>query len=89
MRCILKLMTFGYFILGLIVMILGFTMVWRTNRWDEFFGSFEYAVGISWLSWKTVGIIIIFVGFLVAFGLIQAFIVATLGRFFTGFGTVR
>ncbi len=79
-------MTFPSFVLGLLVMGIGFTMVWRTNRWDEFFGSFEYAVGVSWLSWKTVGIILIFVGFLVAFGLLQAFFLATIGRFFTGFG---
>lgn len=80
-------MTFGYFILGLLVMGIGFTMVWRTNIWDDFFGSFEYAVGVSWLSWKTVGIVLIFVGFLLAFGLMQAFLYATIGRFFNGFGS--
>lgn len=79
-------MTFGYFILGLLVMGIGFTMVWRTNVWDDFFGSFEYAVGVSWLSWKVVGIIFLFIGFLVAFGLIQAFFAATIGQLFTGFG---
>lgn len=79
-------MAFASFILGLLVMGAGFTMVWRTNRWEEFFGSFEYAVGISWLSWKTVGIGLIFVGFLVTFGLLQAFFAATVGQFFTGFG---
>lgn len=80
-------MTFGYFILGLLVMGIGFTMVWRTNVWDDFFGSFEYAVGVSWLSWKVVGIIFLFTGFLVAFGLIQAFFTATIGQLFTGFGS--
>lgn len=82
-------MSFPSFVLGLVVMVIGFTMIWRTNRWNEFFGSFEYAVGVNWLSWKTVGLILLFGGFLVAFGLLQSFLSATAGQFFTGFGTGR
>jgi len=73
-------MTFAAFIIGLIIMLIGFTMVWRTNKWEEYFGSFAYAIGVAWLSWKAVGIILLVAGFLVTFGLVEAFLSATLGR---------
>lgn len=78
-------MTFGGFILGLIIFAAGFTMVWRTNWFVENWGDIGQIVGLNnatWASWKFFGIILIFLGFLVAFGLLQLFFEATIGRFF-------
>lgn len=80
-------MTFGGFILGLLMFAVGFVMIWRTRYFDDFFGDIGVALGLynsSWFNWKTLGVIFMFVGFLVAFGLIQAFISATFGQIFQG-----
>lgn len=76
-------MTFGMFILGALVMGIGFTMVWRTNVWTDFFGSLDYAVGVSWITWKSLGIFLMFVGFLLAFGLIGLFLQRIFGNGFS------
>lgn len=79
-------MTFGGFILGLIIFAAGFMMVWRTNWFVENWGDIGQLIGINnamWASWKLFGIFLILLGFLVAFGLLQLFFWATIGGLFS------
>ncbi len=78
--------SFAWFIVGFILMIVGFLAVWRTDWFlrnmgdiSELFG----AVGVPWMSWKMSGVFLLFLGFLLAFGLLQAFLQITVGRLFT------
>ena len=80
-------MTIGFFLLGSVMMGAGFFMVYRTDLWREWFGDLGAAIGIygsSWLSWKLFGIVLMLLGFLVAFGLIEIFFWLTIGRLFRG-----
>jgi len=70
------------FILGVIIMGLGFLMVWRTRWFEDFFGSIQYAFGVAWLTWKMIGLIFLLVGFLLAFGLFGLFWERTIGGLF-------
>jgi len=79
-------MTFGVFIFGALLFMVGFLIIWKTtwflnNMGDisELFG----AVGMRWLSWKGFGVALMIIGFLVAFNLLQLFLGATVGRLFT------
>ena len=84
-------MTLLLFFLGFLMMIIGFLIVWRTNYLVQWFGDIGEAfgaVGMPWLSWKLFGIILLFVGFFVAFGLFEAIFAVTLGRLFS-FGQLR
>ena len=77
-------MTFGGFILGFLMMVVGFLLVWKTNWFVENFGDIGVLFGTNqtWLSWKMVGVILLLFGFLLAFGLIQAFFAVTIGGLF-------
>lgn len=77
-------MSFGFFILGALLMGAGFSMVWKTAWWDSNWGDIGAIVGIhgsSLSSWKLAGVICMFVGFLIAFGILEAFFHITVGRF--------
>lgn len=79
------MITFGAFVLGLLIFGIGFTMVWKTNRWREYVGSLSDILGYSqysWLDWNLLGVIIMVIGVVVALGLFQTFIMLTLGRIF-------
>jgi hypothetical protein len=79
-------MTLLSFFIGLVLMVLGFVIVWKTNYLVQWFGDIGEAfgaVGMPWLSWKLFGVILLFIGFFVAFGLFQAIIAVTIGRLFT------
>lgn len=78
-------MTFGGFILGVILMAVGFLAVWKTNWFLENLGDVGEMIGVydkPWLSWKTLGVAFIFIGFMIAFGLFQVFFAAIFGRIF-------
>jgi hypothetical protein len=77
-------MSVGGFLLGLIMMVLGFLMVRRTDAFLEYFGDVGEAIGSTdrWSSWKVIGIICMLLGFLVAFGLLELLFHKTFGRFF-------
>jgi hypothetical protein len=71
-------------LVGLLLVAIGFVFVWKTSKFIETFGSIDWADqklggGGTYLVYKTLGIIIIFVGFLWATNLWQAFLEATLG----------
>lgn len=78
-------MTFTGFLIGVAMMVVGFLCVRRTD-WllrnvgdiGELFG----ALNASWLSWKIVGVILILIGFMVAFNLLQTFLALTIGPLF-------
>lgn len=78
-------MTLGGFILGTVIMLVGFLLVYRTNWFIENFGDVGEILGIdnaTWASWKFLGVGFMVVGFLIAFGLVQLFLRETLGQFF-------
>lgn len=60
-------------------------MVLKTNRWREYVGSLNDILGypqLSWLDWNVLGVVIMVLGVIVAFGLWQTFLLLTLGRVF-------
>ena len=78
-------MTFGGFILGAVIMTIGFFFVYRTSWFVQNFGDIGELFGLTnttWASWKFIGVFFMVVGFLIAFGLVQLFLRETLGRFF-------
>jgi hypothetical protein len=79
-------MTILTFFIGMALMALGFTIIWRTNYFLQWFGDIGQAfgtVGMPWLSWKAFGLALLFGGFLVAFGLFEILLGLTIGRLFT------
>lgn len=78
-------MSIGLIFLGLILLALGFTMVWRTNVFLQWFGDLGAMLGFinaNWLSWKVLGMLFMVLGFLLATNLLQLFLQVTLGRLF-------
>jgi hypothetical protein len=73
-------MTFLLIFLGIILMALGFFMVWRTNLLVQWFGDLSLLTGVNWLSWKIVGLAFMLFGFLLATNLFSFFLYATVGR---------
>ena len=74
-------------LIGLALVAIGFVFVWKTRKFIEFFGPIPYADaklggGGTSLTYKFIGIFLIFVGFLWATGLWGAFLEATLGGIF-------
>ncbi len=72
---------------------LGFSMVWKTNNWLEMFGRNEWAeghltsgfgsgMGGSWMFYKLLGIVIIIGAFLYVTGSLQVLLYNILGAFF-------
>ncbi len=75
-------MSFGLILLGIVLLALGFVVLWRTNLFMQWFGDLSILTGASWLSWKTLGIILMLIGFLLATNLLPLFLNVTLGRLF-------
>lgn len=79
------MITLAGFFIGLFLIGIGFLMIWKTRKWHEYVGSLNIVLGyprLSWLDWNTLGIFLMIVGLLTTFGLVQTFIVATLGKLF-------
>ena len=63
------------FLFGLILIVIGFTMVWKTEGWFSFFGRIAFAEkhlgteGGSRLFYKLIGILGIVIGMLLVTGL--------------------
>jgi hypothetical protein len=77
-------MSFLLFFLGTLLMAAGFSMVWKTSWWDNSWGDIGRMFGLTGSSlehWKLAGIILMFFGFLIAFGIFQAFFYLTIGQF--------
>lgn len=82
-------MSLGFFILGALMMIVGFMAVWKTNWFLQNLGDIGQVFGAfnaSWMSWKLFGVFLILFGFLIAFNILGLFFSLTLGRFLR-FGT--
>lgn len=78
-------MTLGGFVLGLILMAAGFAAVVRTDWFLENLGDVSQVFGMEngqWFSWKLVGMILLLVGFMIAFGLFQLFFYVVFGSLF-------
>jgi len=74
-------------IIGVVVAAIGFVFVWKTRKFMEIFGSIDWADqklggGGTLLVYKCIGLLMIFVGFMVATDLWNAFLGATLGSVF-------
>ena len=78
-------MTFLGFIVGLGLVALGFVMVWKSYRWEEYVGSLNGILGyprLQWLDWDTLGVLLMGIGALTMFGLFQAFLTLMVGKLF-------
>lgn len=74
-------------IVGLVLVLVGFAIVWKTRKFIEMFGMSAWAEiklggGGTALLYKSIGILLIFVGFIVTTNLWNAFLEATLGSLF-------
>ncbi len=72
------------------MMIAGFFMVWKTAWWSNNWGDIGAMVGVrgsALSSWKVAGVIMLFLGFLVAFGILGDLFTLVVGQYLpTGFG---
>lgn len=78
-------MSFGSFLLGLLLLGVGFLAVWKTTWFRNNMGDPGIVFGLQnypWMSWKLVGLLLMLLGFLIAFGLLQAFMAVTIGGLF-------
>lgn len=71
-------------LIGLVLVAVGFIIVWKTRKFIESFGSIAWADqhlggGGTAIMYKGIGIVFILVGFLWATNLWNAFLSATLG----------
>jgi len=71
-------------LIGIVLVAIGFVIVWKTRKFIETFGSIAWADaklggGGTSIMYKTIGIVLIFVGFMYATNLWTAFLEATLG----------
>ncbi len=71
-------------LIGIVLVAIGFVIVWKTRKFIETFGSIAWADaklggGGTSIMYKTIGIILIFVGFMYATNLWTAFLEATVG----------
>ena len=75
-------------LIGLLLIILGFLLVWKSNKVVNFGGKSDWAeknLGTSGgtnLMYKLIGILVIFFGLLVVTAQEQGFLEGTLGRLF-------
>jgi len=76
------MITFGGFILGLALFLIGLFMLWRSDAWRQNVGSLNTILQSDkeWLDWNFIGIILMLAGVIIAFGLFQTFIALTVGR---------
>ena len=76
------------FVFGILLVVVGCTLVIKTEWWLGSFGPIQWAEehlgteGGSRLMYKCIGLICIFVGFLLVTGLFGGFLEGTLGRIF-------
>ena len=75
---------FTRILIGIVLVIIGFVIVWKTRKFIEAFGPIAWADaklggGGTSLMYKTIGILLIFIGFMYATDLWTAFLNATLG----------
>ena len=71
-------------LIGLALAGIGFVFVWKTRAFIDMFGSIDWADqhlggGGTSLAYKFIGIVLIFIGFLSATNLWNAFLQATIG----------
>ncbi len=74
--------------IGLLLVVIGFLIVWKTRKIIDVFGTSSWADaklggGGTMLLHKFIGIVVIFVGFMWATNLWNAFLQATLGSLLT------
>lgn len=83
---------FGRIIIGLLMVGAGFLVVWKTRNIEDMFGPIDWAEaklggGGTNMMYKFIGVVVIFVGFMVMTNLWNAFLEATLGSLFKGVGS--
>lgn len=74
-------MSFGSFLWGVTLAVVGYYMVSRTDWFINQFGDLASVFGTrsNWLSWRLLGTGLIFFGTLMALGLIELFFESILG----------
>lgn len=83
---------FGRILIGLLMVGAGFLVVWKTRNIEDMFGPIDWAEaklggGGTNMMYKFIGVVVIFVGFMVMTNLWNAFLEATLGSLFKGVGS--
>lgn len=80
---------FWRIVIGLLIIVVGFFMVWKTEFFLDFIGRIEFAdrlfgfEGGSRLFFKLLGVLVCFIGMLIATNLIQGTLVSTIGPLFS------
>ncbi len=72
-------------IIGLLIVLVGAIIVIKTSKFQDIFGSIAWAdrnLGSSNFAYKLIGLLICFIGFMVATNLWNAFLMATIGSLF-------
>lgn len=77
-------------VIGLVIMVFGFIVVWKTDFFMEWLGPSEFAEaklgpGRSKLFYKLIGCAICFIGIMIATNLIQETISSVFGPLFSSF----
>jgi hypothetical protein len=80
--------TFGELIIGVLMMGTGFLMVWKQRLFWENAGDLEELFGVpsnsffrGWLSWSSLGVLLLFTGMFVALGAWRWMLIAILSPF--------
>jgi hypothetical protein len=84
-------MSIGFFLFGISLMAIGFFAIWKTPWFIENLGEISDLLqfqSTKYLNWKTFGLILMIMGFIIAFGLFELFFQVVFGRFinFQAFG---
>jgi len=79
------MITLGGVVIGLLLLGIGFLMIWKTHSWRDNVGSLNIILGyprLGWLDWNSLGVFLMVTGLLVGLGLVQDFLTLTIGRLF-------
>jgi len=80
------MITFFGFVIGLIMMVIGIMAIVKTDTFIRYFGDISEVFGLmgaQWFSWKLAGLVLLFFGFLFAFGIFGTLFNITIGKLFT------
>lgn len=75
----------GTIFLGLVLIVVGFFAVWKSYVFEEYIGNLAELMSSpqwSWLSWKLLGVVFMFLGAIMVFGLLPLVFGRLFGNFF-------
>lgn len=75
------MITVAGFLIGLVLIVVGFYMVWKGSRLRQTVGDLASIIGVSWLDWPVIGVVIMVAGGLLMTGLLETLLLGLLGGF--------